>query len=103
MAGVGTNQLIAALPSKLRVHLQEISQEVDLPLGQTLEEPGEPIAHVYFVEAGMVSVVATDRLRHTEIGMIGREGATGVAVILGAVSSPHRMTVQGAGSARRVP
>ncbi|MDI1287015.1 MAG: Crp/Fnr family transcriptional regulator [Reyranella sp.] len=99
----GTNKLIAALPAELGAHLQAIAQEVELPLKLSLEKPGELISHVYFVDTGLVSVVAAVGRHQAEVGLIGYEGVTGLAFILGAGSSPNHTMVQGAGTALRIP
>lgn len=102
-APLGTNGLLAILPESARAHLLTLLAPVRLALRQTLETPGAPIAHLYFVETGMVSVVAIGNdNRRTEIGLIGHEGITGLAAVLGADSSPNQSTVQGAGSALRI-
>jgi hypothetical protein len=45
---------------------------VELDARQILEEPGEVIRHVYFVENGLVSIVGTSPPGHRiEIGMVG--------------------------------
>lgn len=76
---------------------------VDLPYRETLEAPDQEIEQVYFVEGGVVSVVAnTAEHEQIEAGLIGCEGVTGVAAILGAVSSPHTTMVQIKGAAHRI-
>jgi CRP-like cAMP-binding protein len=100
----GSNMLLSVLPHDARAAVQEIGQPVALAEGQTLECPGEPISHAYFVESGLVSVVATGlRGRASEVGLIGKEGVTGIAFVLGAGSSPNHTMVQSHGSAHRVP
>ena len=76
---------------------------VDLDLLDGLEEPGERIKHVYFIETGFASVVAESLTgRQIEIGLIGSEGMTGTAIILGNNSPPLQTYVQVAGSALRM-
>jgi CRP-like cAMP-binding protein len=59
-------------------------EPVTLELRAPIETPGTHITHVYFVESGMVSVVASEHgNRGTEVGMIGFEGATGSTLALG--------------------
>ena len=54
--------------------------------------------------AGIASVVATvsDDDPRVEIGLIGREGMTGAAVLLGDGQSPHSIYIQAAGSGDRI-
>lgn len=90
------NRLLAALApddlARLRPHLEPVA----LGLGEVPSEPGRPIAHVLFPEAGIVSVlaVAPDGRRRIEAGMIGREGVVGLSVVLGADAGPHETLVQ---------
>ncbi|HET6159023.1 MAG TPA: Crp/Fnr family transcriptional regulator [Dongiaceae bacterium] len=83
--------------------LQPRLARVDLPLRKPLEASGRPIEHVYFPESGIVSVVANggDK-RSIEVGLIGREGMTGLAVVMGTDRSSHHSYVQCAGSALRM-
>ena len=68
-----------------------------------LERPNKPIKNVFFPEAGMVSVVANGaRKKKLEVGIIGREGMTGLMVLLGNDRSPYQAYIQIAGSAQRI-
>jgi hypothetical protein len=62
---------------------------VNLPLRKQLEVKNRRIEHVYFVDRGLASVL-TNGSGHSEIeiGIIGREGVTGLAVIMGGERSP---------------
>ncbi len=50
---------------------------------KSLEKGGRVIKAVYFPENGFASVVSDGGKRPIEVGLIGREGMTGVAVVLG--------------------
>ncbi|WP_119460403.1 Crp/Fnr family transcriptional regulator [Rhodospirillaceae bacterium SYSU D60014] len=98
------NQLLAALPSadldRLRPHLER----VDLPLKQVVHAPGAPIEHVYFPDAGMVSLItAADENHAVEVGTVGREGLVGTPVALGTDRAPVKALVQIPGTAQRLP
>jgi CRP-like cAMP-binding protein len=98
------NQLLAKLSLEdldlLRPHLEP----VQLAVRHVLETANEPIKHVYFAESGLSSVVAKDGDgRETEVGMIGREGVTGVPVLLGDEQSPNDTFIQLAGSGHLLP
>jgi CRP-like cAMP-binding protein len=68
-----------------------------------MEECNKPIKHVYFVEEGIASVVASSgEGKEIEVGLIGFEGMTGVVVVLGNHRSPHKTYVQMAGRAQRI-
>src|SRR5690606_22434903 len=66
---------------------------------QRVEPAGRKIRNVYFIEQGMASVIAIGggERRQTEVGIIGFEGVTGIAAILGADRSPHETLIQVAG------
>ena len=100
------NRLLAALApgdlDKLRPHLTPVW----LVGGQTLFGPGEATEHVYFVEQGVVSLVADTGAGDMgiEVGMIGPEGMAGVASLIS--DRPiafHHTAVQMPGSALRMP
>ncbi|WP_254027353.1 Crp/Fnr family transcriptional regulator [Mesorhizobium ventifaucium] len=77
---------------------------VQLDLKAQLEVPYQPIEHVYFPEAGIASVVAAmTGGRQSEVGIIGYDGMTGVAVILGQDSSPNETYIQVAGNGWCLP
>lgn len=68
-----------------------------------LEVPTKPIAHAYFLETGVASVVAVDAEDHRiEVGVIGFEGVTGVPLIMGDNRAQHSTYMQIAGSGHRM-
>jgi CRP-like cAMP-binding protein len=73
-------------------------EPLQLPLRQVLEKAHTPTTDVFFLETGLASIVAKiPDGRDIEVGICGNEGATGIAVILGATQSPHDVYVQMAG------
>ncbi|HEY3792885.1 MAG TPA: Crp/Fnr family transcriptional regulator [Bradyrhizobium sp.] len=68
-----------------------------------MERPNRRIDTVYFMEAGIASVVAvqTDKTQ-VEVGLIGSEGMSGTAVVLGGDQSPHSTYIQVAGEAHSI-
>ena len=68
-----------------------------------IEESNKPIKHVYFPESGIISVVAViGGDLQAEVGIIGREGMTGHAVIMGDDRSPHAVYAQVSGHGQRI-
>jgi CRP-like cAMP-binding protein len=68
-----------------------------------LQHGGIPIEHVYFIEEGLVSVLAkVDDSNFVEVGLIGRDGAVGSTVILGAGTATFSHFVQIGGSALKI-
>src|SRR5215217_4726672 len=84
------NRLLAVLSPADFSLLQPQLEPIPLPVRTCLAEPNRPIEHVYFLEQGIASVVAaTPQGRRIEVGIIGREGMTGMCVLLGTDRSPH--------------
>ena len=71
---------------------------------QVVEVPHKPITHVYFMETGVVSVVAVNEEDHRiEVGVIGKEGMTGVSLVMGDDRAQHSAYLQIGGNGRRMP
>jgi CRP-like cAMP-binding protein len=84
---------------RLLAHLEP----VELPLGEVLYRPNEPVSHVYFPLRGTVSVVCMfEDGKSAEVGMVGNEGMFGVCVFLGSITSPLKAVVQLPGEALRM-
>jgi CRP-like cAMP-binding protein len=97
------NQLLSGLPLPDSQALISKLESVPLQLEQTIIEPFKTISHVYFVESGLLSVIARSGDREqAEIAMVGREGMSGFQLALGCDSVPFRVFVQRAGSAYRM-
>jgi CRP-like cAMP-binding protein len=95
-----SNRLLNFLSPENRAHLAPHMQRVSMMPRDVLETPNEPITHIYFPEDGVASVVgASHAMGQMELGMIGKEGVTGLMVILGNDRSPLQTFVQIAGSA----
>ena len=97
------NQLLAAMSAADFASLQSYLQPVTMPLLKDMEQPNRRIETVYFMETGIASVVAVqpDDTR-VEVGLIGREGITGIAVVLGGEQSPHSTYIQVAGQGQQI-
>lgn len=75
----------------------------DLPVRERLECRSKRIDHVYFIESGVASVVANGvGDGGVEIGLIGREGMTGLAVVMAADHTPHETFMQLGGGGKRI-
>jgi CRP-like cAMP-binding protein len=98
------NRLLATLPRKdFRLLLPDI-ELVALPIGEILYRCGDVIRYVYFPVDSVVSLLSeVENDRSTlEVGVVGNEGMTGIAVFLGVKKSRNQMIVQGAGTALRM-
>jgi CRP-like cAMP-binding protein len=85
-----TNRILAQLSDQDFGVLAPHLETVDLPVRKVLERRQRKISAVYFPESGFASVVANGTSGQAiEVGLIGREGMTGLAVILGADRPPR--------------
>ena len=100
----GRNRLLSALSSADFALLQPDLDPVSPELRQVLETADEPITHNYFIESGLASVVAGNgnHRRRIEVGLIGFDGMTGLAVVLGNDRSPNENFMQVGGEGRRI-
>jgi CRP-like cAMP-binding protein len=97
------NKLLALMPREDLQFLSEHLENVELPLRMKLEVSHKPFEFVYFIDAGFASVVANGiKGRSVEVGVIGREGMTGMAIVLGTDRSPHDTFIQAAGKGQRI-
>src|SRR5829696_223726 len=97
------NRLLLALSPPDLSLLEPWLERVALPVGTRLVGPNTPIEHVYFLEEGIASVVATTpQGRRIEAGIIGREGLSGIPILLGADRTPHECFVQTPGEGLRI-
>ena len=98
-----SNHLLSSLSPADFGLVQPHLEALDLDLRQSLEEGNKPIKYAYFPESGFASVVATSaRRRQIEVGIIGREGMSGINVVMGNDRSPHATYMQVAGMGSRI-
>ena len=98
------NRLLASLSTDdfdlVGPHLESVT----LGLRNSLERPNRQIDAVYFPEAGFASVVAVQsKGKQVEVGLIGREGMTGLPIVLGNHRSPHATYIQAPGTGKCIP
>ena len=102
-ASFSRNRLLSALTEHDFEELRPKLRRVDLAIRQVLEEPNEPIRHVYFPDPSVSSVVAiTPQNERLEVGLFGSEGMSGLAVLNGTDRSPHQTFMQVPGQAIRI-
>src|SRR5271156_4805510 len=98
------NAVLASLTAAEYASIYHALRPVRLVRGQVLHEPGNEMEHVYFVETGLISIVAdTGDAGFVEIGMVGREGVVGASALLEDNDvCTHRAEVQVPGMALRM-
>ena len=102
-SAVERNWLLAALSDAEYRELSPHLSSVKLSADQQLGPPHEDIPLVYFPQSGVVSMIKTMRDgTKVEVGTIGNEGMSGLAVFLGGDQMPTECVVQIAGTAKRI-
>jgi CRP-like cAMP-binding protein len=94
------NHLLAALPQSDLEHLLPDLTPVSLPLAKVVYESGDQLRGVYFLTAGIVSLLyVMENGASAEIAVIGNEGLVGIALFMGGQTTSSRAIVQSAAEA----
>lgn len=97
------NLILAQLPALEYEELAKFLVPVDLPLEMQLSQPNAPIEYVYFLNTGLISTDAlTEKGESVEIGVIGREGFSGLPALLDQPQMSHSVMMQGEGQGLRI-
>jgi CRP-like cAMP-binding protein len=97
------NLLLASLPKEERERLEPFLKLVELPFGETVIEPEEPIQYLYFpIDLVTSTIQEMEDGSSIETGLMGVEGLVGIQLWLGVDRTPTRTTVQVPGRARRM-
>ena len=98
-----SNRMLLAIPDSefqsIRPHLEYLR----LPHHRSLHEPHQKLRFVHFLNHGLISLVVEMKDGRTvEAGIVGNEGASGIAAAVGLTRAPLREIVQIAGDGFRV-
>jgi CRP-like cAMP-binding protein len=97
------NLILSQLPSEEYATLARHLVPVELPLERRLSEPNQVIEFVYFLNSGLISTDAvTEKGEQVEVGLIGREGFSGLPALLEQPQMSHTVVMQGVGEGFRV-
>jgi CRP-like cAMP-binding protein len=97
------NLLLSNLPGDALASLRPHFERVSLRHGQHAIVPDEPVRHFYFPVSCLLSMVTTmQNGASVECNTVGREGMSGIPVLLDAVSTPMPTFCQVPGEAIRV-
>jgi CRP-like cAMP-binding protein len=99
------NFILKALPPPDRTLLEPHMEAVALPAGTHLQAHNRRVEYAYFLVSGIASVAAfrKQRDRRIEVAMIGREGMSGIAIVLGnSIRTPYQTSVLVEGEAFRI-
>jgi CRP-like cAMP-binding protein len=98
------NHLLASLTTADFDLLEPHLKSVPLKVRKDIEKPNRRIEAIYFPESGIVSVVAVQsKETQVEVGLIGREGMTGLPIVLGDYRTPYFAYVQVTGAGQCMP
>ena len=101
--GALENGLLASLSSSDFALLEPDLSAVDLPLRRQLENRNRRIEHAYFLRRGLASVVVSGGANHSiEVLMVGKEGMTGISLVLQSDTAVHETFIQTAGDGWRI-
>ena len=96
------NTILLSLSDKECNQVLSRLEFVRLNLHQVLHEAGETIESGYFVNTGLISILAVQPDgKSVEVGLIGKEGFVGLPLLVGYHTSPTRTMVQGDATAYR--
>ncbi|MGJ7498447.1 Crp/Fnr family transcriptional regulator [Variovorax sp. RT4R15] len=97
------NRLLAALAgADSRRWLSQL-ERVEMPQGQVLYGPGDPLSHAYFPTTAIASLLCVmENTDSSEMAVVGNEGFVGIALVLGGDSTPGRAVVHRAGHGFRL-
>jgi CRP-like cAMP-binding protein len=97
------NRVLSRLSAQDFGLVESFLTAVDLPVRMQLEGAHKPIEYAYFIERGFASVVANGAGSHgVEVGIIGSEGLTGMALVMATDRSPNTTFIQSPGRGQRI-
>lgn len=95
--------MLAGLSAEEYTRIEPDLETVSLNFGEIIYEFKGVIEHVYFPESGVLSIVGIAGDENLiEVGLLGREGLSGLPLFLGVPSSANKVIVQGEGTAKRM-
>lgn len=97
------NAILSVLPPSERTLLMPLLRPTDLTIRQTLQEPGEPLEHLWFPRRGVLSMLSTmEDGSLVEVATIGNEGMVGLGAVLGTNQMAQKIFCQIVGEADRL-
>jgi len=97
------NIILAQLPAEEYAALAKHLVPVELPLEKRLSEPSQSIEYLYFINTGLISTDAvTLKGEQVEVGLIGREGFSGLPALFDQPQMSHSVIMQGSGEGLRI-
>jgi CRP-like cAMP-binding protein len=101
--GAQENALLGSLSASDFALLRPGLSPIDLPVRRQLENRNRRIEHVYFLARGLASMVISGGANHSiEVALVGKEGMTGLSLLLESDLSLHETFIQSAGRGWRI-
>ena len=98
------NLLLRSIPAAEFETIQAHMEWIDFDLGDVLCEPKQKIQHALFIEDGVCSVIAVNKIGASiETGLVGKEGFLGASILLNIHHSSHQLVAHGVGRALKIP
>jgi len=88
------NRLLRALSPEDFGRLEPYLQQTTLRMRDTLAEANTLLPNAYFLNSGIISLLADLPEDRIEVGMCGREGAVGAAAAFGVTHTAHKLLCQ---------
>ena len=97
------NGLLASLSGSDFALLEPNLSAVDLPVRRQLENRNRRIEHAYFLRRGLASLVISGGANHSiEVALVGKEGMTGISLLLESDLAVHETFIQTPGDGWRI-
>ena len=98
-----SNVILLSLPDDEYGMIRPYLEPVKLPQYDIVHEPGEKIDFAYFLNDGMMSLVALNHDgRSVEVGIVGKEGMVGMSLMMGLRRGIFRSIMQITGGGLRI-
>lgn len=97
------NLLLGVLPETERHRIAPYCETVELRNRQELTQADALLDYVYFPNSGVLSsLIHVESGEAVEVGLVGREGMSGIPLVLGGFANPFHVIVQAPGTATRI-
>ena len=97
------NKILANLTNEDYQRLLTFLEPVSFTFGDTIYEPDDEPEHIYFPTTSVISLLYTTEDGVTaEVGIVGKDGAVGIALCMGGKTMPYQAHVHHPGNAYRM-
>jgi hypothetical protein len=101
---LGTNRILAGLPTRERQYVEPHVEVTQVHLGDVIDRAGEAVRYLHFpVDAALSMMDLKDRTHTLDVALIGPEGCSGASIAQGSDVSPSLNIVEIGGWTVRLP